>query len=57
MSKHKIVTYCDFGDAGRKSELARHKTIATAMRQYARLWHVYGYRHGWRVWQVKALTA
>ena len=52
MSKdNKVITYCDFGEQGRKSELARHRTIATAMRQYARLWDVYGRKHGWKVWQ------
>lgn len=47
----KVITYCDFGEPGRKTELARHKTIATAMRQYARLWEVYGRIQKGRVWQ------
>lgn len=47
----KVITFCDFGDEGRKTELARHKTFATAMRQYARLWQVYHRISGWKVWQ------
>ena len=48
----KVFTYCDFGTAGRKSEIGCHKTIASAMRQYARIWNVYGRgRDEWKVWQ------
>jgi hypothetical protein len=47
----KVITYCDFGTPGRKTEIGRHLTFATAMRQYARLWEVYGRVHEWRVWQ------
>jgi hypothetical protein len=54
----KVKTYCDFGEPGRKTELAWHKTIATAMRQYARIWNIYGRpRHDtqYRVWQEEVL--
>lgn len=47
----RVITYCYFGTPGRKDELGRHKTIATAMRQYARLWEIYGRLNKWRVWQ------
>ena len=50
-SDFKVATYTDFGDLGRVYEVARHYTIASAMRQYARLWELYGRRGEARVWQ------
>jgi hypothetical protein len=47
----KVKTYTDFGQAGRIEEIGKHYNIATAMRQYARIWEVYGRRGGARVWQ------
>lgn len=51
LANPKVITYCDFGDTGRKSEIGRHATLATAMRQYARLWESYSRINKWRVWQ------
>lgn len=49
--KYKVITYCDFNEPGRKDVISRHKTIATAMRQYARIWEIYGRLHKCKVWQ------
>lgn len=46
-----VITYCDFSDPDRKTEIGRHKTLSTAMRQYARLWQVYGRSLRHKVWQ------
>lgn len=51
MVNAKVRTYCDFGEEGRKTEIGQHLTIATAMRQYAWLWDIYGRRPGYKVWQ------
>lgn len=42
--KYKVETFTDFGEPGRKERIGRHKTITTAMRQYARIWEIYGRR-------------
>jgi len=50
---YKVVTFTDFGQ-GRRVIIGRHKTIATAMRQYARIWEIYGRGNeakGHKVWQ------
>lgn len=41
---YKVKTFTDFGNPLRKECIGKHKTIATAMRQYARIWEVYGRR-------------
>lgn len=50
---YKVATFTDFGQ-GRRCVIGRHKTIATAMRQYPRLWDIYGRPNsdkGHKVWQ------
>lgn len=52
--KFKVATYTDFGESGRKSLIGQHKNISTAMRQYARIWEIYGRPNrdkGTKVWQ------
>lgn len=51
LANPKVITFCDFGTPNRRDEIGRHLTFATAMRQYARLWEIYGRLHQWRVWQ------
>ena len=41
---YKVQTFTDFGNPVRKVLIGKHKTIATAMRQYARIWEIYGRR-------------
>lgn len=47
----KVITYCDFGEEGRKDVLVQHRNFSTALRQYKKLWDVYHRIHGWKVWQ------
>jgi len=54
---YKVMTFCNFGDTGRRSVLSKHKSIATAMRQYPRLWDTYGKLHQWKVWQEMVCEA
>lgn len=42
--KYKVITKTDFGTPGREAVIGRHKTFATAGRQYPRLWELYGRR-------------
>ena len=44
-----VVTYCDFGEIGRRSELSRHRSWETALRQLKRIKRQYS--HGCKVWQ------
>ena len=50
-TKYKVKTYCDFSEPNRKEEIGRHKTLATASRQYQKIWNIYHRIHGHRVWQ------
>ena len=51
-SNYKVATYTDFGEPGRVHEIGRHFTISSAMRQYARIWEIYGRKDdGAKVWQ------
>ena len=51
MVNAKVLTFCDFGEEGRKTQIGQHLTYATAMAQYARLWNTYHRLHGYKVWQ------
>ena len=51
MSKHKVATYCNFGESGRKDVLRRHKNWDTAKRQFKRIARIYSGIHGWHCWQ------
>ena len=51
-SNYKVATYTDFGEPGRVHEIGKHFTISSAMRQYARIWEIYGRKDdGAKVWQ------
>jgi len=52
--KYKVVTCCDFGEAGRKDVIRRHKNWTTARRQYKRIARIYNKIWGWRCWQEEA---
>jgi hypothetical protein len=51
IERFKVVTLCNFGEHNRRSIIGRHKQFTTAMRQYARVWNIYGRLHKWCVWQ------
>lgn len=50
-SNYKVATYTDFGTPGRVEQIGKHFTISSAMRQYARIWEIYGRRGEAKVWQ------
>ena len=57
MSKYKVATYCDYGEAGREDVVHRHRDWDTALRQYKRIARtlvgIWGY-HCWQdVWPPK----
>ena len=43
-------TFTDFGEPPRREVIGRHKTRATAIRQYRRIWDIYHKLHGHRTW-------
>lgn len=47
-----IITFCDFGEEGRQTEIGRHRDKGTAARQLVRIAKIYTGIHGWRCWQV-----
>jgi len=51
MRKVVAITYCDFGEAGRKDKLAKHYTFKGALSGYQTAWNTYHRLHGWKVWQ------
>ena len=55
--EYEYVTLCDFGTPNRRDALGKHKNLATANRQYARLWRIYGKLHGYKVWLETAEQA
>lgn len=52
---YEAFTYCDFGTAGRKDTLSRHRSAHTARRHFRHFRKVYGgpRQNGevWRLWQ------
>ncbi len=44
-------TLCDFGTPGRRDTLARHFSLAAAVRAFKRINKIYGELHGWNCWQ------
>ena len=51
MRKVVARTYCDFGEAGRETEIGIHYTFKGALSQYKRLWDIYHRLHNSKVWQ------
>jgi hypothetical protein len=52
----KVITYCDFSEPGRRTEIGRHLTYKTAINQYARLWNTYARIRKHKVWQEEAVV-
>jgi len=52
-TEYSAVTYCDFGEAGRRASIGVHYTKETAERQFKRLCRIYRdgpAADGWSVW-------
>jgi len=53
-NEYVAVTYCDFGQEGRREPLVHHYSLAAAFRRYRRVWEIYGAtskdQKGCKVW-------
>ena len=54
VSRYKVITYCDFGESGRRTVIGHHLTTQTAERALPRYIRIYSKLHGWKVWQEEA---